>query len=472
MKIKVILLLIGTAVIDAGLLNTAFYPKSLYGGFSYTSPYDAIRNYHRERYYAKKSYDLARLRAGIYGLGFGFYGFRYGGLYPGVVKPAFLGYSAPVSPVVGFDYPKPYQKTYIPPVVFPVGNAYVPKIYGGAYTQSYAFGKGYSYSKNTFDGGPYLQYPKVILPAPNFVNPPVPLSKVTPILLGPGFSPYTPGYQYSYFIKDPVVSKGIAWPLTGYDSIYGTRYNKFPPLLPTIGSKIPTVWKGSSVAPVPPIWKGSAITPPVWKGPAVASALPDWKGSAVAPALPDWKGSAVAPALPDWKGSSLAPSVWKGSAVAPVLPVLKGSPIDVGTPTWKGFPAGSVPISKDPFKFNPNYGVRFDDYQNQQLISNSKESPWNNIAPSSPILGNTGYSLLPPTGPDFLLDPPVYNTFSDPSYDYSARSDSNSFGYNEPVIKSSGVQDLVAYGSSPLNNEKTGKISNSTVEEKENKASN
>ncbi|GBN17705.1 hypothetical protein AVEN_29522-1, partial [Araneus ventricosus] len=222
----VILLLIGTAVIDAGLLNTAFYPKSLYGGFSYTSPYDAIRNYHRARYYAKKSYDLSRLRAGIYGLGFGVYGFRYGSLYPGVAKPAFIGYGPPISPAIGLDYPKPYQKTYIPPAVFPVGNTYLPKSYGGAYTQSYAFGKGYSYSKNTFDGGPYLEYPKVILPAPDFVTPPVPLSKVTPILLGPGFSPYTPGYQYSYFIKDPVVSKGISSPFTGYDAIYGTRYSK------------------------------------------------------------------------------------------------------------------------------------------------------------------------------------------------------------------------------------------------------
>ncbi|GIY26014.1 uncharacterized protein CDAR_439781 [Caerostris darwini] len=368
MEIKVILLLTAISIIDAGLLNTAYYPKSFYGGFSYSPSYDALRNYNTAKYYAKKSYDLARLNAGIYGLGNGFYGFRYGTL----LQPPFLGYNTqPLLPSVGQGYQKQYIQPNIPPPVFPTSNSYVPKSIGGPYSQSYAFGKGYAYSKNIFDAGPYLQYPKVVLPAPNFVTPPVPISKVTPIVLGPGFSPYTPGYQYSYFIKGPPVYKGT--PLntfTGYDSIYGTRYNKFPPKLPAIGSKI-----------IPP---------------------------------------------------------------------------------YKGFPVGGVSIVKDPFQFNPNYGVRFDDYRSRQLVQTNRDPPWNNF-PSSPVLGNAGYSLIPPVG-DFSAVAPSYEYYTDPFNEYAARSDNDaarsdnnaarsdnelarSFKYDESTKKASDKPDLVAHGS-------------------------
>ncbi|GFQ77979.1 uncharacterized protein TNCT_698441 [Trichonephila clavata] len=357
MKIEVIILLIASTVIEASLLNTGFYPKSLYGGFSYTSPYEAIRNYHRARYNAKKAFDIARLRAGIYGLGNGFYGYGYGNLlFPRFIKPVFPGYIAPITPPIGLGYNKPYiPAVNPPPSVFPVSTGYVPKTgYGGSYSQNFAYGKGYSYSKNIFDAGPNYQFPRVILPAPNFVAPSVPISKVTPIILGSGFKTYSPGYQYSYFVKGPPVPKGIPQGnFIGYNSIYGTRYNKFPPPLPVTGIK--------------------------------------------------------------------------------------------GAPGWKGIPIGSVPIVKDPFRYDPNFNVMFDDYQARQLIGSNKETPWENF-PSDPVLGNTGYSLLPPVGQDFGAIPPPFGSFSDPYKGYAARSDTDAFKSNESLKSSSDAPDSMVQG--------------------------
>ncbi|GFU54543.1 uncharacterized protein NPIL_417011 [Nephila pilipes] len=355
MKIKVVILLIASTVIEASLLNTGIYTKSLYGGFSYSSPFDAIRNYHRERYNAKKAFDIARLRAGIYGLGNGFYGYGYGTLlFPRFVKPVFPGYIAPVTPPIGLGYSKPYVPVLnAPPNIFPVNTGYVPKTgYGGSYSQNFAYGKGYSYSKNIFDGGPNYQFPRVILPAPNFVSPPVPISKVTPILLGSGFKTYSPGYQYSYFIKGPLSPKVIPQGnFNGYNSIYGTRYSQFPPPLPVTGIK--------------------------------------------------------------------------------------------GVSNWKGIPLGIGPVGKDPFTYDPNFNVMFDDYRTRQLTASKKGTPWNNILIDPPVLGNTGYSLLPPVGQDFSVVPSPYDSYSDPFKGYAARSDTESFKSDESMKGTAAAPDSV-----------------------------
>ncbi|GIZ04271.1 uncharacterized protein CEXT_223401 [Caerostris extrusa] len=324
MEIKVILLLTAISIIDAGLLNTAYYPKSFYGGFSYSPSYDAHRNYNTAKYYAKKSYDLARLNAGIYGLEMvfmalgmePFYNLRFSDIihnryYPQLVKDIKSNIFNPASIHLYFQQAIP---TFLRALVAPIRRAM------------------------------HLD-----------------LDSVHTHL----------GINIHISSKVHQLTKGT--PLntfTGYDSIYGTRYNKFPPKLPAIGSKI--------------------------------------------------------------------------------------------LPPYKGFPVGGVSIVKDPFQFNPNYGVRFDDYRSRQLVQTNRDPPWNNF-PSSPVLGNAGYSLIPPVG-DFSAGAPSYEYYTDPFNEYAARSDNDaarsdnnaarsdnelarSFKYDESTKKASDKPDLVAHGS-------------------------
>ncbi|XP_035224557.1 uncharacterized protein LOC118197160 [Stegodyphus dumicola] len=153
MKLLVYLILIITTV--SGSIT---YPHLFYGGYSYGFPsYEAQKHFNKAKYEARKAHDLAKLRAGIYGLGGGLYGYRYGSPFSKPILPLSLELSIPhIS-----SFPSIYGHKYFPN--FHLGLSHTigkyPLMYFHSlplesskhlHSQNFEYGKHYTYTHSSF----------------------------------------------------------------------------------------------------------------------------------------------------------------------------------------------------------------------------------------------------------------------------------------------------------------------------------
>ncbi|KAG8182510.1 hypothetical protein JTE90_020425 [Oedothorax gibbosus] len=206
-------------LLEPGLLDPRLRPDSLQGGFHHRPPYDSTIDFYKARYYAKKAYDIATLRNKIFGLGNGFYGYRYGSNFRKPHFGSFPEYLGLKYQSSGLAHPNFYGKSV---------RFHGPTNYGSSYSQNFASGKGYSYSLSKLQPSP-IDYN---LPRHFKMN------------------PLSPGYKYSYFVQGPFSKFGTQIPFKGYNTIYGTRYTGFPSQLAQWKSKVPS-WYDFPMTNVP-----------------------------------------------------------------------------------------------------------------------------------------------------------------------------------------------------------------------------
>lgn len=189
--------------------------------------YEAQRAHARAKYYAKRAHDLAKLRSSIYGIGHGFYGFRYGSHFPRHFPKPF-----PLMPFInkyplfdlGFHHypfssfmPKHFffYPPHIPSISEPLIGFGYPKSYHDSYSHSYSHGSGYSYGKGYSYKKGYSHGHKH---GHEFGNPHYgyAFKKEFPEESAL-YKPHSDGYEYAYVKKTP--DYGPSSDIGGYGSI-------------------------------------------------------------------------------------------------------------------------------------------------------------------------------------------------------------------------------------------------------------
>lgn len=377
-------------------MNPALLTDSLHGGFSYKPPYEAIRNFYKARYYAQKAHDLSTLQSKIYGLGNGFYGFRYGSNF---AKPqTFAKYFGPAYRPSGIAPQNLYLQSLISSPVkgLPLNNFYIPKNYGNSYSKNYAYGKGYSYnSYNTQNIIPTKQF-SYWNPGYNFQQ--LPVDYKVPLV--PVENSYVPGYQYSYFIKGPTFPMfDVQIPNKGYDSIYGTRYSGFPNQIPAWKSKVPE-WQSYPMS-ITPAFKGyDSIYGTRYGG--FPNQVPEWETK-----VPEWYSNLMA------MKSTVKEYGWENS----------GFPIKKETGLYESNYGGPVDISglnkQGTSLYSPNIGpldTKLLSPKSTDLLYNSNYGAGNPSIKATGAYGgnykavNTGiiHKNLVPVGATFNGPPPSF----------------------------------------------------------------
>ncbi|KFM79203.1 hypothetical protein X975_27125, partial [Stegodyphus mimosarum] len=240
MKLLVYLTLLITTV--SGSIT---YPHLFYGGYSYGFPsYEAQKHFNKAKYEARKAHDFAKLRAGIYGLGGGLYGYRYGSPFSKPMLPLSLELSFPHMN----SFPSIYGHKYFPTFHLGLSDSIgkYPLIYFHSYpfetskhlhSQNFEYGKHYTY-KHSSTGYPSLLMYSSGISSPHFF----------PSTAFKGKSPHgfveaaVPIKYHSLkrpvLLEEPTIS-GITHSTLHFpkhDIIYGIRYKNF--IKPPVTNKI------------------------------------------------------------------------------------------------------------------------------------------------------------------------------------------------------------------------------------------